>query len=141
MRLRIEPEHCFFCVVLEVQDVFDAPMPVGYASQLITMSHCYRPSSRLGLTILESFVTLTVCTLILIVVVPVCLVRFNVMQQTTSGKINVPDASKEPAPIYVAPIPSQTLPKPPEVPGIDSSGRLIIEGQPKSKSPDEVKKP
>ena len=127
-------------MVLQVQDVFDAPMPLGYASRLITMRNCYRPTSRLGLTILESFVTLTVCILILIVVVPVCLVRFNVIHQASSGSANGPSVKASP-PIQVAPISAQTLPKPPEVPGIDSSGRLIIEGQPKSKSPDEVKKP
>lgn len=127
-------------MVLQVQDVFDAPMPLGYASRLITMRNCYRPTSRLGLTILESFVTLTVCILILIVVVPVCLVRFNVIQQASSGSADAP-AAKESTPLQVAPIPTPTPPKRPEVPGIDSSGRLIIEGQPKSKSPDEVKKP
>lgn len=135
----------FFCVVLRVQDVFDALMPLGYASQLITMRNCYRPTSRLGLTILESFVTLTVCILILIVAVPVSLVRFNVIKQATSGSNNGPanngPATKESAPIQVAPIPVQTPPKRPEVPGIDSSGRFIFEGQPKSKSPDDLKKP
>ena len=130
----------FFCVVLRVQDVFDALMPLGYASQLITMRNCYRPTSRLGLTILESFVTLTVCILILIVAVPVCLVRFNVIQQASSGSADAP-AAKESAPLQVAPIPTPTPPKRPAVPGVDSSGRLIIEGQPNSKSPDEVKKP
>jgi hypothetical protein len=97
--------------------------------------------SRSGLTILESIVVLVVCSMILLVAIPVGMVHLNMLHppsiQSSEGKKEL----KESPPIVVPPMPDLPKPTPPMVPGLDTSGRIIIEGQSDSKSPSGTSKP
>jgi len=97
--------------------------------------------SRSGLSILESLVVLIVCSLILVVAVPVGLVQLEMLHPPSVRGTENQNARKEPPPIIIPPMPVMPLPKPPVVPGLDASGRIIIEGQTDSKSSGSTSKP
>lgn len=96
---------------------------------------------RSGLTILESIIVLIVCSMILVVAVPVAMIQLDLLHPQSSQGSEDKKELKESHPIIVPPMPALPKPTPPVVPGLDTSGRIIIEGQTDSKSSGSTNKP
>lgn len=105
------------------------------------MSHRRCLISPSGLTILESIVVLVVCSMILVVAVPVGMVHLNLLHPPSILGSEGKKELKESPSIVVPPLPTRPMPTPPVVPGLDTSGRIIIEGQSDTKSPSGTSKP
>lgn len=108
----------------------------------VCMFFRFFPSLCRGLTILEAISVLLLCCLLIVVTVPVVLVQNGVIKPQAAHGTGKP--LEDSAPIVVPPMPTLPKPTPPPITGLDSSGKIILEGRQetdKSGSIDSANKP